>query len=153
MIPMVKFTQTGKEEAPWLIDPTLQRVVIDVDGHPHLTLVFQPVHDGRMAVNLENRKRLDGRITKAYNEFMTRLFGEVPQDPGTLTVEKEHYTTEMMRVQKRYGLEHGDPDFLEWMLTLVGRSPMLTVKGEIVYDGHHEAAGTAMGEAISSETV
>lgn len=66
------------------------------------------------------------RLTKAYNDLMTRLFGEVPDEPRLQSVDREVYAAAMRDVQDEYGLELGDPDFLEWLLILVGRSPALT---------------------------
>lgn len=103
-------------------------------------------------MELDNTKHVDNRVDLAYNEFMTRLFGSVPTVPQDEQVDRDKYTEEMVAVQERYGLHQGDPDFLEWMLTLVGRSPVLTSEGKIVYDTGTDAAGEAMGETSPSQT-
>lgn len=82
------------------------------------------------------------RLTEAHNEMMMELFGEVPKEPGTLQVDRDKYKESLHRVQNKYGLRQGDPDFLEWVLTALGRSPMLTSEGEIVY-GERDDATTA----------
>lgn len=71
----------------------------------------------------------EDRVTIAYNTFMTRLFGEVPTDVSARTVERSVYDKHMKDVQTEFGIEQGDPDFMYWVLTLVGRSPRFK-KGE-----------------------
>jgi hypothetical protein len=68
---------------------------------------------------------MDDLVTKAYNDFMTRLFGEVPKEPREHEVTREQYTQTMQDVQKFYGITQGHPGFLEFMLTMVGRSPKI----------------------------
>jgi hypothetical protein len=103
-------------------------------------------------VEIEDRKKIDNRINTAYNEFMMRLFGRVPKVSQDEQVDRDKYTQEMLFIQNKYGLEQGDPDFLEWMLTLVGRSPALTSEGKIVYDtGRPAGIIPAMGEAPFGE--
>jgi hypothetical protein len=83
------------------------------------------------------------RITEAFNDFMQRLFGEVPADPRRLSVDRTRYTETMLEVQKEYGLQQGDPDFLEWVLTLVGRSPVITEGREDYARSEQAEHGTA----------
>jgi hypothetical protein len=94
---------------------------------------------------------VDDRIGRAYSELMTKLFGSVPINPHVCSVERDVYETAMKEVQEQYGLTQGDPDFLEWVLTAVGRSPVLTDKGEIVY-GIERTTTDAVGEAPSGKT-
>lgn len=65
------------------------------------------------------------RIQKAYDEFMIELFGEVPKDVSLMTVSRSGYTKAMQDVQTKYSIKQGDPDFIEWLFTLIGRSPMI----------------------------
>lgn len=65
-------------------------------------------------------------INQAHEELMTELFGKFyreKQEP--LMVERTTYTRAMETVQKKYGLRQGHPDFLAWVFTCVGRSPMI----------------------------
>ena len=95
---------------------------------------------------------MDGTVDRAYNEFMTRLFGYVPENPRTLTVDRETYTKVMQEIQEKYGLEQGHPDFLEWTLTLVGRSPRLTKeKGAGTNDSTSTEDIKTVGEASLGE--
>jgi hypothetical protein len=154
----IKVTQTGGEDRPFFINPLNSRLTVTVPSVPWIDITMSTVDsEGAIHMHIENRKVLDDRVTKAYNEFMVRLFGTIPSHPNELFVDKEVYTKEMHTVQERYGLTQGTPDFLEWVLTLVGRSPVLTSEGEIVYDtgakGHPAASEEpAVGEAPSSQT-
>jgi len=65
------------------------------------------------------------RINLAYKEFLVLLFGSVPRQPSDLWVSREAYVEAMNVIEEKYRLEIGDVDFLEWRLTLLGRSPML----------------------------
>ncbi|WP_080831879.1 hypothetical protein [Cohnella massiliensis] len=65
------------------------------------------------------------RIHLAYKEFLVLLFGSVPQQPSELWVSREAYIHAMNIIEEKYQLEPGDENFLEWRLTLLGRSPML----------------------------
>jgi len=65
------------------------------------------------------------RISLAYKEFLVLLFGLVPRQPSDLWVSREAYINAMNVIEEKYRLEVGDVDFLEWRLTLLGRSPML----------------------------
>lgn len=69
-------------------------------------------------------------VTEAYNDLMTRMFGVVPQHPEEYSVSREEYVQHMEAIQEIYGLTHGHPKFLEFMLTLAGRSPIIYTKGE-----------------------
>jgi hypothetical protein len=103
-----------------------------------------------MMENSITPNNVDDRIGRAYIELMTKLFGSVPANPHERSVERDTYDTAMKDVQEQYGLEQGDPDFLEWVLTVVGRSPVLTQRGEIVY-GTGDETNTTVGEAPSGE--
>lgn len=63
------------------------------------------------------------RISLAYREFLVLLFGYVPQLPSDLWVSRDSYVQAMNAIEEKYKLEVGDVDFLEWRLTLLGRSP------------------------------
>lgn len=63
--------------------------------------------------------------TRAYNDFITRLIGHVPSNPQDWEVPREYYTRTMAAVQQEYGLTQGHPEFLHFMLTMVGRSPKI----------------------------
>ncbi|MDQ0086736.1 hypothetical protein J2T12_000130 [Paenibacillus anaericanus] len=65
------------------------------------------------------------RISLAYREFLVLLFGAVPQQPSDLWVSREAYIEAMNTIEDKYGLDIGDSNFLEWRLTLLGRSPMI----------------------------
>lgn len=125
---------------------------IALRGLPSTTLTIRRASEGVIHVEIEDRKKIDNRINTAYNEFMMRLFGRVPKVSQDEQVDRDKYTQEMLFIQNKYGLEQGDPDFLEWMLTLVGRSPALTSEGKIVYDtGRPAGIIPAMGEAPFGE--
>ncbi|REK71496.1 hypothetical protein [Paenibacillus paeoniae] len=64
------------------------------------------------------------RISLAYKEFLVLLFGSIPRQPSDLLVSREAYINTMNIIEEKYRLEAGDADFLEWRLTLLGRSPM-----------------------------
>lgn len=97
---------------------------------------------------------MESLTTKAYNDFMTRLFGHVPKEPGKLEVPRERYTEIMHEVQKEYGLTQGHPDFLEFMLTMVGRSPkIIEGAGEDGTDATNTDTSTkAVGETSHGAT-
>jgi hypothetical protein len=65
------------------------------------------------------------RVTVAFEVFMMELFGEIPSQLELCEIDRETYTKEMKKVQERFDLVPGDPDFLEWVLTLTGRSPKI----------------------------
>ncbi|MCI3922670.1 hypothetical protein MO973_20775 [Paenibacillus sp. TRM 82003] len=67
----------------------------------------------------------DNRISRAYREFLELTFNTMPQHPCELWVSREAYVNAMNFVEAKYKLKVGDPDFLEWRLTLLGRSPMI----------------------------
>jgi hypothetical protein len=65
------------------------------------------------------------RISVAYREFLELLFGAVPRQPSDLWVSRDSYVQAMKVIEDKYKLETGEENFLEWRLTLFGRSPML----------------------------
>ncbi len=69
------------------------------------------------------------RINLAYREFLVLLFGAVPRRPSELWVSREAYSEAMNAIEDKYRLDIGDSNFLEWRLTLLGRSPMI-INGE-----------------------
>lgn len=79
-------------------------------------------------------------VTKAYNDFMTRAFGmEVDLiHPGDYSIHEDEYKEHMAAIQEIYGLSQGHPQYLEFMLTMVGRSPKI-IKGAGTDDGTTEA--------------
>lgn len=62
-------------------------------------------------------------VTTAYNELIKDLFGDSTVDVSTRMVTRKDYKTSMLKIQEKHGLEEGHPKFLEWTLTLAGRSP------------------------------
>jgi hypothetical protein len=64
-------------------------------------------------------------VTQAYNDFMTRMFGVVPTNPEEYEISEADYITHMKAIQEIYGLYQGHKDFLEFMLTILGRSPQI----------------------------
>lgn len=121
---------------------------------PTITIKVHPSEGGTVRMEIIDRKHMDNRLDAAYNEFMEELFGTVPTQPAQEFVDREKYREVMIKVQKRYGLEQGDPDFLEWVLTLVGRSPQLVDAGEgddADARSTEEPAEHAMGEAPPSQ--
>lgn len=65
------------------------------------------------------------RINLAYKEFLMLLFGALPRQPSALWVSREAYSEAMKAIEDKYRLNIGDPNFLEWRLTLLGRSPRI----------------------------
>lgn len=91
----------------------------------------------------------EDRVTRAYNAFMMRLFGHVPLTPGIHSTDRETYTKTMQEIQEEYGLKQGEPDFLEWILTMLGRSPQIYENEGAGKDG---TEGTeTVGEATPSQ--
>jgi hypothetical protein len=73
-------------------------------------------------------KKID--INVVYEEFLRELFGSVPEDVSSQEVKRSEYTKAMKAVQERHGLKQGHPDFVGWVFTLVGRSPMIIEDNE-----------------------
>lgn len=69
------------------------------------------------------------RISDAYETFMLALFGEVPKNPQEHTVSRATYDEKMRAVQEDFNLKEGDPEFLEWIITLLARSPKFEQEG------------------------
>ncbi|OAB75584.1 hypothetical protein [Paenibacillus crassostreae] len=65
------------------------------------------------------------RIRLAYREFLVLLFGVLPEQASNLWVSREAYVKAMDVIEEKYRLAIGDSNFLEWRLTLLGRSPMI----------------------------
>ncbi|RAV17801.1 hypothetical protein [Paenibacillus contaminans] len=65
------------------------------------------------------------RISLAYREFLVLLFGSVARQPSDLWVSRDAYVEAMHAIEEKYRLEAGDEQFLEWRLTLLGRSPRI----------------------------
>lgn len=74
-------------------------------------------------------------ILSAHRELIIELFGREPDELSSESVTRTTYTEAMKKIQRRYGLEQGHPDFLEWVFTCVGRSP------RIVEDEEPKGAG------------
>lgn len=79
-------------------------------------------------------------ISKAHGELMEELFGSGVKidrihDEMTITVEdggyilpyvtRSKYTEAMHKIQDKHGLKQGHPQFLEWVFTCVGHSPII----------------------------
>jgi hypothetical protein len=63
------------------------------------------------------------KIPAAFHDLMLLLFGEIPKDLCNRYVSRNHYMNAQKTVEKKYNLVAGSPEYLEWILTLVGRSP------------------------------
>lgn len=61
-------------------------------------------------------------VYKEFSDELTKL--SIPHN-GFMGVKRLDYTKAMEKVQKKYGLRQGHPQFLEWVFTCVGRSPMI----------------------------
>jgi hypothetical protein len=67
-------------------------------------------------------------INKAHDELIEKLFCVPANTIGSvvgLKISRSFYTKCMEAVQDKYGLKQGHPQFLEWVLTCVGRSPII----------------------------
>lgn len=80
-------------------------------------------------------------INQAHEELLIELFGSVPEDVAVLEVKRTDYTEAMKKVQDRHGLKQGHPDFLAWVFTCVGRSPMI-IEDNSKGAGHNESTDT-----------
>lgn len=69
-------------------------------------------------------------VTEAFNAFMMELFGELPKDINEREIDRDVYTKAMERIQDKFGLVQGHPQHLEFVLTLLGRSPKFTKGAE-----------------------
>lgn len=64
-------------------------------------------------------------INQAHEELMIELFGSVPEENALNIVTRSEYTRAMQKIQDKYGLKQGHPDFLGWVFTCVGHSPLI----------------------------
>lgn len=66
-------------------------------------------------------------INDVYEEFLTELFStlEGAINPYELQVSRSRYKDAMNKIQDKYGLRQGHPQFIEWIFTCVGRSPVI----------------------------
>jgi len=62
-------------------------------------------------------------VSKAHDELLRRLFGEIPENVGSLVVSKEKYTEVMKEIQKEYGLGEGSPNHMLFVFEQLSRSP------------------------------
>lgn len=65
------------------------------------------------------------RLALAYSALMDRLFTELPEDVKVKHVTRSHYTKALRDTEEQFGIGQGDADYLEWVLTLIGRSPII----------------------------
>lgn len=63
------------------------------------------------------------KITEAYDALMLELFDKVPEKPYDCIVDRSTYRKALRKIEARYSLAEGDPEYLEWVLLLIGRSP------------------------------
>lgn len=66
-------------------------------------------------------------ITQAHNELMEELFGisrDKRFDPYK-PIKRSVYTKAMKKVQDKHGLKQGHPDFMGWIFTCIGNSPII----------------------------
>lgn len=74
-------------------------------------------------------------IGGVYEEFMVELF-DLPKSeweanfPANREVARSRYTEVMKKVQDEHGLKQGHPQFMEWIFTCVGRSPIIVDDNE-----------------------
>lgn len=73
-------------------------------------------------------------LNEAHNELMSELFEE--RREGRVT--RSAYTKALIKVQDKYGLKQGHPDFLGWIMTCIGNSPELVEDEE--GGGYHDGA-------------
>lgn len=71
---------------------------------------------------------VESMVTRAYNEFMTKLFGSVPDNPREIAVERSRYESTLQAIVAKYGFEEGYPVSLEWAFVLMGRGPRIIEK-------------------------
>lgn len=119
------------------VDPTTQKLVqkevasathfnwnnfqIETKGHNVVDIIYNG--KGVLEIHFKPKKAFYARLTEAYKEFIIRLFGSIDLDAREQIVTRERYRKVLRDIQNEYGLEEGDPDMGEWMMTLVMRSP------------------------------
>lgn len=90
------------------------------------------------------------RINNAYTEFMTELFGFVPDNPNECIVDRKTYKEVLDKVSNKHGFVEGDPNLLAWSLTLVGRSPKLIDNDEEGAEDNGEDERSHLGTVAPS---
>lgn len=70
------------------------------------------------------------RLHAAYNTFMKRLGPLCTADEDGVYVKREDYRKVLNEVENEFNIKQGDEDHLEWVLTLIGRSPKIIEDGE-----------------------
>lgn len=80
-------------------------------------------------------------LGKVHDELLHEIFGKIEGDidVSTVCVRRGVYTKAMKKVQDKYGLRQGHPDFLEWVFTCVGRSPIIIEDKEGAEDNGTES--------------
>ena len=78
-------------------------------------------HGDTVRIEIQPQKKYWSRIKEAYQELKQEVFGF--HDESDIVVYKETYTTALRRVEQKYSIDQGDPDFGEWTMTLIMRSP------------------------------
>jgi hypothetical protein len=71
-------------------------------------------------------------LGKVYDEFAQEFIQYMTLEG----ISRTDYTKAMHKVQDKYGLKQGHPQFLEWVFTCVGRSPVIIEDKE--GDGAHD---------------
>lgn len=89
-------------------------------------------------MELRPAKDFDGRVSKAFKELNDRLIGRtvthIVNGEHLEGVKRSDYKEVLTAVEGKYKIEQGDPDYLEWFLTLIGRSPKI-IEDEVQEDG------------------
>lgn len=65
------------------------------------------------------------RLAIAFHKLMIELFGMLPEQLHEREVSRSTYTNALRKVEAECDIKQGDEDYLEWVLTLVGRSPKI----------------------------
>lgn len=76
-----------------------------------------------LKIHIKPKKMFHVRLTAAYKAFVIALYGTSEVDAREQVVTKSKYSKLLKDIENTYAIEENDPDYGEWTLTLIMRSP------------------------------
>lgn len=103
-------------------------LTFETKGHCQVMVV----NNGRgcLEVTMIPVKEFHSRIDNAHRALLQKLFGYIPINIQDEYVDRGRYSKFMKEVMAQYNIEEGDPDFSEWTMLLIMRSPRFYEEGD-----------------------
>jgi len=120
------YSRSEVEDGEYSLSFAGPRDTIDVPLTSHIISIASPDNGSYLEVKILPKHKYHMRLEEAYRLFKQKLFGDEYAIEQDQVVSRASYKVALRQVQETFALKEGDPDFGEWTMLLIMKSPQFT---------------------------